>query len=124
MRHPNFGDFPTRPGAPLMLDPNPPLVVHAEHMQAGSDKPTVLVYGHYDVQPVDPLELWISDPFEPEIRAEDLFARGASDMKGQVMASLRAAEAWLKTSALPLNIKLLIEGEEEIGSPPPSPLPA
>ena len=92
-------------------------VVYAEHMQAGSDKPTVLVYGHYDVQPVDPLDLWISDPFEPEIRGEDLFARGASDMKGQVMASLWAAEAWLKTSALPLNIKFLIEGEEEIGSP-------
>src|SRR3989337_3867043 len=92
-------------------------VVYAERMEAGSAKPTRLVYGHYDVQPVDPLDLWISDPFEPEIRAEDLFARGASDMKGQVMASLWAAEAWLKTSALPLNIKFLIEGEEEIGSP-------
>jgi acetylornithine deacetylase/succinyl-diaminopimelate desuccinylase-like protein len=92
-------------------------VVYAEHLQAGAGKPTVLVYGHYDVQPVDPLELWVSDPFEPDVRGQDLFARGASDMKGQVMASLLAAEAWLKTGSLPLNLKFLIEGEEEIGSP-------
>jgi acetylornithine deacetylase/succinyl-diaminopimelate desuccinylase-like protein len=92
-------------------------VVYAEHLGAGPDRPTVLVYGHYDVQPVDPLDLWVSDPFQPEVRGEDLFARGASDMKGQVMGSLLAAEAWLKTGSLPLNLKFLIEGEEEIGSP-------
>lgn len=92
-------------------------VVYGEHRQAGAGKPTILVYGHYDVQPVDPLDLWLSDPFDPQVRGEDLFARGASDMKGQVMASLIAAEAWLETTDLPLNVKFLIEGEEEIGSP-------
>jgi acetylornithine deacetylase/succinyl-diaminopimelate desuccinylase-like protein len=92
-------------------------VVYGELLSAGSDKPTVLVYGHYDVQPVEPLELWDSPPFEPQVRGDNLFGRGASDMKGQVTVSLQAAEAWIKNGSLPINLKFIIEGEEEIGSP-------
>jgi acetylornithine deacetylase/succinyl-diaminopimelate desuccinylase-like protein len=91
-------------------------VVYGEQMKAGKDAPTVMIYGHYDVQPVDPIELWTSDPFKAEVRGENLFARGASDMKGQVIASLKAVEAVVRTSGLPVNLKWLIEGEEEIGS--------
>jgi acetylornithine deacetylase/succinyl-diaminopimelate desuccinylase-like protein len=78
--------------------------------------PTVLVYGHYDVQPADPLELWETPPFEPTVRGERLFARGASDMKGQVVASFKAIESAIKSGHMPVNLKFLIEGEEEIGS--------
>lgn len=92
-------------------------VVYGEWLEAGDSAPTILIYGHYDVQPVDPLNLWKSPPFEPALRGEDLFARGASDMKGQIVAQLKAAEALVKTSGLPLNVKFMIEGEEEIGSP-------
>lgn len=92
-------------------------VVYAEHLKAGADKPTVLVYGHYDVQPADPLELWESEPFEPTVRGDDLFARGASDMKGQLVAHLEAVEAMVNTTGLPLNVKYMLEGEEEVGSP-------
>jgi acetylornithine deacetylase/succinyl-diaminopimelate desuccinylase-like protein len=80
---------------------------------------TVLVYGHYDVQPADPLELWETGPFEPEVRGELLFGRGSSDMKGQVLASLHAIEALMQNGApagVPVNLKFLLEGEEEIGS--------
>jgi acetylornithine deacetylase/succinyl-diaminopimelate desuccinylase-like protein len=80
-------------------------------------KPTVLVYGHYDVQPVDPIELWKSPPFEPTIVGDNIFARGATDDKGQVYVHIKSVEAYFKTNgALPLNVKFLIEGEEEIGS--------
>ncbi len=80
-------------------------------------KPTVLVYGHYDVQPIDPLNMWSSDPFEPLERAGNLYGRGASDDKGQFFATLKAVEAYLKTCrALPVNVKFILEGEEEIGS--------
>ncbi len=92
-------------------------VVYADWLKAGSDRPTILIYGHYDVQPVEPLELWKSEPFAPTQRGENLYARGASDMKGQVVATLSAVEAVMKQGALPVNIKFLIEGEEEIGSP-------
>ncbi|MBN1246975.1 MAG: dipeptidase [Anaerolineae bacterium] len=93
-------------------------VVYAEWLPAGPEAPTVLVYGHYDVQPPDPLEAWVSPPFEPEIRGDSLFARGASDDKGQVYIHLKAAEAFSRTrGALPVNLKCLIEGEEEMGSP-------
>ena len=92
-------------------------MVCAEWLGAGPDKPTVLLYGHYDVQPSDPDELWESPAFEPTIRGDDLFARGASDMKGQVVAFLRALEALHQTEGLPVNLRFLIEGEEEIGSP-------
>jgi acetylornithine deacetylase/succinyl-diaminopimelate desuccinylase-like protein len=92
-------------------------VVFAESLLAGKSAPTILVYGHYDVQPPDPFDLWDSDPFRPELRGDNLYARGASDMKGQIMASLNAIEAIIQTSPLPINIKIIIEGEEEIGSP-------
>ncbi|MFI5449743.1 MAG: dipeptidase [Candidatus Bathyarchaeia archaeon] len=80
-------------------------------------KGTVLVYGHYDVQPVDPLDEWISSPFEATIRGDDIFGRGASDMKGNAHAILKALEAWTNSGDLPVNVKILFEGEEEIGSP-------
>lgn len=81
-------------------------------------KPTVLVYGHYDVQPVDPLELWHSAPFEATVRDGNIYGRGTVDDKGQVLMHFSAIEAHLKTrGTLPVNIKLVIEGEEEIGSP-------
>ncbi len=80
-------------------------------------KPVALIYGHYDVQPVDPVELWKTGPFEPTVVGENLYGRGASDMKGQVLATLAALEALVKTGGLPVNVKFLIEGEEEIGSP-------
>lgn len=80
-------------------------------------KPTVLFYGHYDVQPVDPLNLWTSPPFEATIRGENLYARGSADDKGQVFIHFKAIEAYMKqVGSLPVNIKLLIEGEEEVGS--------
>jgi acetylornithine deacetylase/succinyl-diaminopimelate desuccinylase-like protein len=80
-------------------------------------KPTVLVYGHYDVQPADPLELWHSGPFEPVIKDGKIFARGACDDKGQFYMHVKALETFTKTNSQPTNIKFLIEGEEEIGSP-------
>lgn len=79
--------------------------------------PTVLVYGHYDVMPVDPVELWHSAPFEPEIRDGKIYARGADDDKGQAFIHAKAFEYMVKTNQLPCNVKFLIEGEEEIGSP-------
>lgn len=92
-------------------------VVYGENLGAGEDAPTMMVYGHYDVQPADPIELWESDPFEPEVRDGNLYGRGSSDMKGQVMASIFAIEAGLKQTSLPYNIKFMIEGEEEHTSP-------
>ncbi len=80
--------------------------------------PTVLVYGHYDVQPADPLELWTSPPFEPTKRDGCLYARGSSDDKGQMLTHVFSARAWIEAEGrLPVNLKYLIEGEEEIGSP-------
>lgn len=78
--------------------------------------PTVLVYGHYDVQPADPLELWTSPPFEPVIRDEKIYARGACDDKGQMYLQVKALEVLIQTETLPCNVKVLIEGEEEVGS--------
>jgi acetylornithine deacetylase/succinyl-diaminopimelate desuccinylase-like protein len=91
-------------------------VVYGDLLTGGPDKPTVLLYGHYDVQPAEPLELWESPPFEPEQRGENLYGRGASDMKGQVIASMKAIEALVHTGGFPVNLKYMIEGEEEIGS--------
>ena len=91
-------------------------IVYGEWLGAPG-RPTVLFYGHYDVQPVDPLDLWISGPFQPTIRDGELYARGAIDDKGQVWMNLKAAEAHLQAQGtLPVNLKLLIEGEEEVGS--------
>jgi acetylornithine deacetylase/succinyl-diaminopimelate desuccinylase-like protein len=91
-------------------------VVFAEKIVDVS-KPTVLVYGHYDVQPVDPLELWHTDPFEPTIRNGMIFARGSADDKGQFFMHVKALEIMNQSGELPCNIKFIIEGEEEIGSP-------
>lgn len=92
-------------------------VVYAEDLRAGADAKTVLIYGHYDVQPVDPVELWNSPPFEPVVNGGKIYARGSSDDKGQVFAHIKAVEAYQKTNGkLPVNIKFMIEGEEECGS--------
>ncbi|MBI1792826.1 MAG: dipeptidase [Chloroflexi bacterium] len=91
-------------------------VVYGDWMDAGKSAPTVMIYGHYDVQPADPLELWQTPPFEATVRGENLFARGSADMKGQVIASLKAAESVMYAGDMPVNLKWLIEGEEEIGS--------
>ena len=92
-------------------------VVYADWLHAPG-APTALVYGHYDVQPPEPLDLWVTGPFDPTVRGGELYARGAVDDKGQVLMHLKALEAHLKTRGrLPVNVKLLIEGEEEIGSP-------
>jgi acetylornithine deacetylase/succinyl-diaminopimelate desuccinylase-like protein len=93
-------------------------VVYGESLDAGPQAPTLLIYGHYDVQPVDPLDQWRSPPFEPIIRGEDLFCRGVSDDKGQFVAMLAGVESCLRgAGSLPINIKVLLEGEEEISSP-------
>ncbi len=90
-------------------------IVYGEKMTDPS-LPTVLVYGHYDVQPADPLELWHSGPFEPVIKDEKIYARGACDDKGQMFMHVKALEVMVKTNTLPCNIKFMIEGEEEVGS--------
>jgi acetylornithine deacetylase/succinyl-diaminopimelate desuccinylase-like protein len=99
--------FPT-PGAP---------VVYGCSVPGDAAAATLLIYGHYDVQPVDPLEEWESDPFQPRRHGERLYARGASDMKGQIMAAVNALQAVQLAGALPIRFKFLFEGEEEIGSP-------
>lgn len=91
-------------------------VVYGEKI-TDSSKPTVLVYGHYDVQPADPLELWQSGPFEPIIKDGKIYARGACDDKGQFYMHIKALETMVQTDSLFTNIKFLIEGEEEVGSP-------
>lgn len=91
-------------------------VVYAQKM-IGDNLPTVLVYGHYDVMPAEPLELWKSEPFEPEIREGKIFARGADDDKGQSFMHAKAFEYLVKSDKLKCNVKFLLEGEEEIGSP-------
>ncbi|OZM56667.1 peptidase M20 [Lottiidibacillus patelloidae] len=92
-------------------------ILYADWLHA-EEKPTVLIYGHYDVQPIDPLELWETPPFEPTIRDEKIYARGATDDKGQMFLYLKAIELLMKKhGTLPVNIKFCIEGEEEIASP-------
>jgi acetylornithine deacetylase/succinyl-diaminopimelate desuccinylase-like protein len=91
-------------------------LVYGDWLHAG-EAPTVLLYGHYDVQPVDPVELWQSPPFEPTVRDGQIFARGAADDKGQVFVHMKAVEAHMKKAGrLPVNFKVVIEGEEEVGS--------
>jgi acetylornithine deacetylase/succinyl-diaminopimelate desuccinylase-like protein len=96
--------------------PQHPLV-YAEWLHS-TGRPTVLIYGHYDVQPPDPLQEWQSPPFEPSVRGDNLYGRGACDDKGQMFVHIKALESYLKTQrSLPVNVKCLFEGEEEIGSP-------
>src|SRR6266567_7265120 len=115
-------------GHPIVVAKTPPLRAPASlpasrkgSIRAGRDagaprRPHFVVYGHYDVQPPEPFELWHSPPFEPRIEGRSLFARGACDNKGQHLAHLNAVEAWLKTGAgLPCDLTFLIEGEEEVG---------
>ena len=90
-------------------------IVYGEKL-IDSSLPTVLVYGHYDVQPADPYELWDTPPFEPVIKDDKIYARGASDDKGQMYMHIKAIEALIQTDSLPCNVKFLIEGEEESGS--------
>ncbi len=93
-------------------------IVYGEWMGAGADAKTVLIYGHYDVQPAEMSDGWTSPPFEPVVRDGFVYARGASDDKGQTFIHLKALESYLRTTgSVPVNIKFLIEGEEEIGSP-------
>ena len=91
-------------------------LVYGDWLHAGKDRPTVLVYGHYDVQPAEPLEQWQTPPFEPGVRGDYLYGRGASDDKGQVYVHVKAVEALLQaTERLPVNVKFIVEGEEESG---------
>lgn len=99
----------------VLETPGHPVVLAESRGAAGA--PTVLVYGHYDVQPPDPLGEWISPPFEPTVRDGNLYARGATDDKGQMLTHVKSAEAWLRARGpLPVNLVYLIEGEEEVGS--------
>ena len=94
-------------GSPLVYAESPPV----------EGAPCILVYGHYDVQPPDPLDEWLTPPFEPTVRDGNIYARGATDDKGQMLTHLHGAEAWLKTvGKLPVQLKFLLEGEEEVGS--------
>jgi acetylornithine deacetylase/succinyl-diaminopimelate desuccinylase-like protein len=102
-------------GAVEVMETDGHPVVFAEH-HVSDDAPTVLVYGHYDVQPPDPLDLWDQDPFEPVEKDGDLVARGSADDKGQAFMHVKAAEAWLATDGPPVNLKFVVEGEEENGS--------
>jgi acetylornithine deacetylase/succinyl-diaminopimelate desuccinylase-like protein len=102
--------------AEILATPGHPVVL-GEWRGAGDGAPTVLIYGHYDVQPVEPVELWTSPPFEPTVRDGRVYARGAVDDKGQVFLHVKALEAHLQTRrALPVNVVFLAEGEEEVGS--------
>jgi acetylornithine deacetylase/succinyl-diaminopimelate desuccinylase-like protein len=92
-------------------------IVFGEWSGAGHSAPTALIYGHYDVQPIDPIDLWVTGPFTPDIRDDYIYARGITDMKGQMMVALAAFESISRTGDLPINFKFLFEGEEEIGSP-------
>jgi len=101
--------------SPELIETKGHPIVYAEWLGAPG-KPTLLVYGHYDVQPPEPLEPWLSPPFEPTERNGNLYARGATDDKGQMFTHLKSAEAWLKTEGkMPVNVKFVIEGEEEVG---------
>jgi acetylornithine deacetylase/succinyl-diaminopimelate desuccinylase-like protein len=113
-----LGEYLKRLGMTARIIPSVgPSNVLAE-FHKGDHRPTLLLYGHYDVQPPDPLESWQSPPFSPQVRGGCLYARGATDDKGQLFAHLMAIEAWQKAGGgLPVNLKVFLEGQEEIGSP-------
>ena len=103
--------------AEVIDTPGHPLVL-GEWRGAGPEAATILIYGHYDVQPPEPLELWESPPFEPDVRDGRIYARGSADDKGQLFLHIKAIESYLKTrGSLPVNVVVLAEGEEEVGSP-------
>jgi acetylornithine deacetylase/succinyl-diaminopimelate desuccinylase-like protein len=105
-------------GFTVTVNETPKHPIVTAHFYVNDNLPTVLVYGHYDVQPPDPINLWTSPPFEPVVKDGLIVARGSSDDKGQVYAHIKGAEALIKTTGtLPVNLKFLIEGEEEISSP-------
>ncbi|MFZ0548933.1 MAG: M20/M25/M40 family metallo-hydrolase, partial [Candidatus Promineifilaceae bacterium] len=98
----------------IPTDGNP--LVYSDWLHAGPDAPTVLIYGHYDVQPADPIYLWDTPPFEPTVKDDYIFARGSADDKGQAYIHVKAVEAFLEGKGrLPVNVKFLVEGEEESG---------
>jgi acetylornithine deacetylase/succinyl-diaminopimelate desuccinylase-like protein len=102
----------------LLEAPGGQPAVFGAWLGAGPDKPTIMIYGHYDVQPADPLELWTSPPFEPAIRDGRIYARGASDVKGSTTVAIEAVAGFLVVEGgCPVNVKLFLEGEEEVGSP-------
>ncbi|WP_339095395.1 dipeptidase [Deinococcus sp. VB142] len=104
-------------GFAARVDPTPGHpIVYAERLNAPG-KPTILIYGHYDVQPESPLEEWVTPPFEPTIRDGRIYARGSTDDKGQAYAHIKGVELLLSQGELPVNVKFFLEGEEEIGSP-------
>jgi acetylornithine deacetylase/succinyl-diaminopimelate desuccinylase-like protein len=106
--------FPQAQVMPTLKHP----IVYAEWLAAGPTAPTVLIYGHYDVQPPDPLDEWRTPPFDPTLVGDDIFARGAADDKGQLYAHVKAAQSFHQTLGRPpINLKCIFEGEEEIGSP-------
>ncbi len=92
-------------------------IVYGDWLKAGPNVPTALIYGHYDVQPETPLDKWHTEPFTPTIKGENIYGRGTTDMKGQIIATLAAVEAIIQGGEFPINIKFLIEGEEEVGGP-------
>ncbi len=101
----------------VLATPGHPVVL-GEWRGAGDDAPTILIYGHYDVQPAEPLDLWASPPFEPTIREGRIYARGSADDKGQLHMHVKALECWLSgAGTLPVNVIVVAEGEEEVGSP-------
>ncbi|MCK5113620.1 MAG: M20/M25/M40 family metallo-hydrolase, partial [Phycisphaerae bacterium] len=102
--------------AEILTTPDAPPYVFAEY-HTSDTAPTVLLYGHYDVQPPDPLDEWTTEPYDPQVRDGKIFARGAADDKGPLFAHIIGIEALLQTIGLGVNLKVLFEGEEEIGSP-------
>jgi acetylornithine deacetylase/succinyl-diaminopimelate desuccinylase-like protein len=100
-----------------LLPTGGPMAVYGERKSAVASAPVLLLYGHYDVQPAEPLEEWATPPFAPEVRGENIYGRGVSDMKGPLVAYLSALESTLAAGDLPVSIKIIVEGEEEIGSP-------
>lgn len=106
------------PDVRLLDAPGGQPAVYAAWSGAGPDRPTIMIYGHYDVQPADPLDLWLSPPFEPTIRDGRIYARGASDVKGSTTIAIETVAGFLAVEGCcPVNVKLFLEGEEEVGSP-------